>query len=113
MKKAADKQNAMKQSRMKIIADYSGDDGFMNISGGEENEEDQEEMEAFIKKRVKAGTGRDYDTIVKKDVVNYQRVKGEHDNEFQDITKFENSKDYKKMKDMMEVQEEDFMVHID
>ena len=33
--------------------------------------EEDEEIEAFIKKRVKEGTGRDYDAIVKKDIVNY------------------------------------------
>ena len=51
-------------------------------------------MEAFIKQRVKEGTGKDYENIVKKDIVNYKRVKGE-DSEFTDIAKYENSNDYK------------------
>lgn len=38
--------------------------------------EDEDEVEAFIKKRVKEGSGRDYESIVKKDIVNYQRIAG-------------------------------------
>ena len=40
----------------------------------EEDQEDEEEVEAFIKKRVKEGAGKDYETIVKRDVINYSKV---------------------------------------
>ena len=63
--------------------------------GVEMEDEDQEEVEAFIKKRVKQGSGRDYEAIVKKDIVNYQKVSGNIINDFADIKKFENSKTYK------------------
>jgi hypothetical protein len=53
--------------------------------------EDEEEVEALIKKRVKEGAGRDYDSIVKKDIVNYQKVNKDVDAEFADINRYENS----------------------
>ncbi len=45
-------------------------------AGDAEMHEDEDEVEAFIKKRVKEGSGRDYESIVKKDIVNYQRIAG-------------------------------------
>ncbi len=63
--------------------------------------EEEEEVEAFIKKRVKEGSGRDYETIVKRDLVNYQKVNKE-DSEFADINKYENSRQYKELKELME-----------
>ena len=54
--------------------------------------EEEEEEEAFIKKRVKEGSGRDYESIVKRDIVNYQKVNKEVDSEFVDIKRYENSK---------------------
>jgi len=63
--------------------------------------EEEEEVEAFIKKRVKEGSGRDYETIVKRDLVNYQKVNKE-DSEFADITKYENSRQYKELKEIIE-----------
>lgn len=59
------------------------------------SEDEQEEVEAFIKKRVKEGTGRDYEQIVRKDVQTYKKV-GE-DSEFSDIIKYEGSKQYKQV----------------
>lgn len=64
--------------------------------------EEEEEVEAFIKKRVKEGAGRDYDSIVKRDIVNYQKVNKELDSEFADINKYENSKQYKALKELMD-----------
>ena len=63
--------------------------------------EEEEEVEAFIKKRVKEGSGRDYESIVKKDIVNYQKVNKELDSEYADITKYENSQQYKALKELM------------
>ena len=54
--------------------------------------EEEEEVEAFIKKRVKEGSGRDYESIVKRDIINYQKVNKEVDSEFADISRYENSK---------------------
>jgi hypothetical protein len=62
--------------------------------------EEEEEVEAFIKKRVKEGSGRDYETIVKRDLVNYKKVNKE-DSEFADITKYENSRQYKELKELI------------
>lgn len=45
----------------------------MHEEGAFQDEED-EEVEALIKKRVKEGAGRDYDSIVKKDMVAFGRV---------------------------------------
>lgn len=64
--------------------------------------EEEEEVEAFIKKRVKEGAGRDYDSIVKRDIINYQKVNKELDSEFADINKYENSKQYKALKELMD-----------
>lgn len=64
--------------------------------------EDEEEVEALIKKRVKEGAGRDYDSIVKKDIVNYQKVNKDVDAEFADVNRYENSNQYKILKEMME-----------
>jgi len=54
--------------------------------------EEEEEVEAFIKKRVKEGSGRDYESIVKRDIVNYQKVNKDVDSEFVEINRYENSK---------------------
>jgi inorganic pyrophosphatase/exopolyphosphatase len=63
--------------------------------------EEDEEIEDFIKKRVKQGTGRDYDAIVKKDIVNYQKI-NKQEGEYADINKYENSKAYKEIRHLME-----------
>ena len=36
-----------------------------------QEDEDEEEIEELIKKRVKEGAGREYESIVKRDLVNY------------------------------------------
>lgn len=38
------------------------------------SEDEKEEIEAFIKKRVKEGSGRDYESIVKKDIITYHKL---------------------------------------
>jgi len=43
--------------------------------------EDEEEVEAFIKKRVKEGSGKEYDQIVRKEVVAYKSAAA-HENDF-------------------------------
>lgn len=73
-----------------------------------EEEEDEEEVEAFIKKRVKEGAGRDYEAIVKKDIVSYQRLQGQQlaahgSSEYAEINKYENSKAYKMICSIMEI----------
>lgn len=65
----------------------------------EASDEDEAEIEALIKKRVKEGSGRDYESIIKKDIVAYKKVKGHGptDDEFSEFYKYEASKDYKKV----------------
>lgn len=57
----------------------------MHVEEGDD--EDQEEVEALIKKRVKEGAGRDYDTIVKREVASYQKKNGQED--FSEVSKYE------------------------
>jgi len=38
-----------------------------------ENDGNNEELEALIKQRVKEGSGKDYESIIKKDVTVYQK----------------------------------------
>jgi hypothetical protein len=72
-------------------------------------DEDEEEIEALIKQRVKEGAGREYEAIVKKDIVNYKRVSGLGggpdalgSSEYAEITKYEASKTYRHVVSMME-----------
>ena len=58
------------------------------MSGNESNE-DREEVDAFIKARIKQGSGKDYETLVKRDIVNYKKVHGDED--FFEINKYEKS----------------------
>jgi hypothetical protein len=77
------------------------------------DEEDDEEVDAYIKKRVKEGSGKDYETIVKRDIVNYKRATGGESAEFNDINKFENSKEYKLVQQMMEEDTDHYLDLID
>ena len=63
------------------------------MSDNEDGEEDREEVEKLIKQRVKQGTGRDYEAIIKKDLVAYKKATDSSD--FNDISKYEQSKHYK------------------
>lgn len=79
------------------------------------DQEDEEEVEALIKKRVKEGAGRDYDTIVRRDVINYQKVTGslEAREGFSETSKYESSKEYKNIQVLMEIDDENLFGHID
>lgn len=63
----------------------------------EEEGEDGEEVEAWIKKRVKEGSGRDYEAIIKKDIVQYKRKGEAGDLEAENFSKYENSRQYKQL----------------
>ena len=63
----------------------------LGVDAGEEGE-DEAEVEAWIKKRVKAGSGRDYEAIIKKDIVQYKRKGNTSDFEAEDFTKYENTR---------------------
>jgi chromosome segregation ATPase len=63
--------------------------------------EDEEEVEALIKKRVKEGSGKEYDHIVRKELVAY-KGKATHESDFQEFTKYEASRAYKAVCDYME-----------
>ena len=60
-----------------------------------------EEVEALIKKRVKEGSGKEYDHIVRKELVAY-KGKAAHESDFQEFTKYEASRAYKAVSDYME-----------
>ena len=60
------------------------------IMSGNESNEDREEVDAFIKARIKQGSGKDYDSLVKRDIVNYRKVHGKDD--YAEINKYESSK---------------------
>jgi len=79
------------------------------------DKEDEEEVEALIKKRVKEGAGRDYDTIVRRDVINYHKVTGslEAREGFSETSKYESSKEYKNIQALMEIDDENLFVDID
>jgi hypothetical protein len=46
-------------------------DHFLAEPGHLLEDEDEAEIEALIKQRVKQGSGREYEAIIKKDIVNY------------------------------------------
>eukprot|EP00347_Sterkiella_histriomuscorum_P012621 403367867 len=78
------------------------------------DQEEKEEIEALIKKRVKEGSGRDYEHIIKKDVQYYQKAKGAQlDSEIDEISKYENSIGYKKVQNMMEADITEIFSQID
>jgi hypothetical protein len=82
-------------------------------------------VEALIKKRVKEGAGRDYDSIVRRDLVNYRRVMigsaqdgfgcgVESLEEHAEIAKYEGSRQYKEvLMSLTEFDEENLLVDID
>ena len=77
------------------------------------DQEDQEEVEAFIKKRVKEGSGKDYEEIVRRDMVAYQKSntnKGSTD--FNEINKYEGAKAYKALQSFMDCDEDDTLVQL-
>jgi hypothetical protein len=74
---------------------------------------DEEEEEAFILKRVKAGAGRDYHSIVRKDVVNYQKLNPASSADFTDITRYESSKGYKQTLSLLESLDGDFLSELE
>lgn len=72
-----------------------------------DEEDDEEEVEAFIKKRVKEGSGKEYDQIIRKDVVAYKQAGHLKEGvDFLEINKYESSKAYKSIKEIMEVPDE-------
>jgi hypothetical protein len=54
---------------------------------------------------VKEGAGKDYEAIIKRDIVSYSKLQGHQMNtsaEYSDISKYENSKAYKMMCSIMD-----------
>lgn len=73
-----------------------------NIKDIDAGSEDEEEVEAFIKKRVKEGSGKEYDQIVRKELVAYKAKGGAHESDFQEFTKYEAGRGYKTVIEYME-----------
>lgn len=79
----------------------------MIMNNLEDSQEEDAEVEAFIKKQIKDGSGRDYETIIKKDLVSYSKSKGRDGSslDFEAITKYEKSKPYLKVGHLLENEE--------
>lgn len=76
-----------------------------NVKDMDAGSEDEEEVEAFIKKRVKEGSGKEYDQIVRKELITY-RGSSAHENDFQEFTKYEAGRAYKAVAEYMEAVED-------
>ncbi|CDW84174.1 UNKNOWN [Stylonychia lemnae] len=109
-------QDAFDMSRQKFIRPSNGiidlDHGMFDdelISNASEEEKD--ELEKLIKRTVKSGSGRDYDSIIKKDVMAYNKNKG--DSDYNEINKFEQSRNYQQIIAFMDQNEDSYMNDIE
>ncbi len=61
------------------IIDVDNDSHYHDqLMSGNDSGEDMEEVEALIKQRIKQGSGRDYDSIIKKDLIAYKKNNDHH-----------------------------------